>query len=130
MAALPFWEMLYKKSSLERMIIMKKKFLSIILVFVCILLSGCNGFVEHHTGKPVVDTSKVLEYTDGLMEQMGHEPIKRSISQHTDGVTFFVVEYWFRENNAESHYGFYIQETDGYYEVLQEGRDISRDLIE
>ena len=109
---------------------MKKRFLCIVLVFVCVLLSGCNGSFEDHKEKTAVDTSEVLEYTDELMEQMGHEIIKRSISQRTDGVTFFVVEYWFRDNNTESHYGFYIQETDGYYEILQEGRDISRDLIE
>lgn len=109
---------------------MKKRFLSVILVSICILLSGCNGFSEYNKEKIVVDTGKVLEYTDELIDQMGHEIIKRSISQRTDGVTFFVVEYWFRENNTESHYGFYIQETNGYYEVLQEGRDVSKDLIE
>ena len=109
---------------------MKKRFLSIVLVFVCVLLSGCNVSFEDYKEETVVDTSKVLKYTDELMEQMGREIIKRSVSQRTDGVTFFVVEYWFRENNTKSHYGFYIKETDGYYEILQEGYDISRDLIE
>lgn len=110
---------------------MKKRFVYFILVFICVLLCGCNGLFEDHEEKTiVVDTGEVLEFTDELIAQKGHEIEKRSISQRTDGVTFFVVEYWFYENNIESHYGFYIQENDGYYEVIQEGADVSRDLIE
>lgn len=110
---------------------MKKRYVYIILVFMCVLLCGCNGFFENHQEKTiVVDTGEVLEYTDELMAQKGYEIVKRSVSQRTDGVTFFVVEYWFKENNIESHYGFYVQKNDGYYEVIQEGVDVGRYLIE
>lgn len=106
-----------------------KRLLCTLIVFISLLYaSGCSRDESEKTTISV-DTVGVVAFTDKIMKDNGYDIIEKSVSQRTDNTDKFIVEYWWQKDGDNGHYGYYIQQDDNNYIVLEEGDDINNDLF-
>ena len=68
--------------------------------------------------------------TYSVIEDKDYDILQRSVSQRTDAIDKFLVEYWWQKNNDSGHYGYYIEQIDSdSYIVIEEGENINSDIF-
>lgn len=91
-----------------------------------------NGCSSNSSKSPsaAIDTVGVVNFTDKLIEEKEYDILQRSISQRTNKVDAFVVEYWWQKNEDSGHYGYYMEQIDSdSYAVIEEGEKINSDIF-
>lgn len=108
---------------------MKRKIVLWLFV-ICMFLTGCNS-EQNLTNKSRtgVDTTGVINFTDKIIVSRNYEIIERNVIQRTDNKTLFVVEYLIKQDNKEYNYGFYISQIKDNFEIIDEGENIDRKIL-
>lgn len=103
-----------------------KKLIYVMMGIMCLFcLSACSSKEESIT----INTVGVIDFTDKIMECNGYDIQQRSVSQRMDSMDKFIVEYWWQKDGNKGHYGYYIQQVDKNYIVLEEGNNIDRNIF-
>ena len=64
------------------------------------------------------------------MREAGYEVIQKRISQRTDDINEFVIEYWYQNDNNVKHYGYHIRQIDkDNYTIIEEGEIINNSVL-
>ena len=79
-----------------------------------------------------VDTIQVRSFADECFEKQypGVDFKETSVSLRTNRSDMFVVEYWWEAENQKQHYGYQIQSDGEQCQLLQEGKDITKWVME
>ncbi len=100
-------------------------FISIIVICMC----SCATDSEENEIISI-DTIGVVTFSDNLMREAGYEVIQKSISQRTDDINEFVIEYWYQNDNNVKHYGYHIRQIDkDNYTIIEEGESIDNNVF-
>lgn len=100
-----------------------------ILIISLFCLNGCSSNSDKYPST-TIDTVGVVVFTDKLIEDKEYDILRRSVSQRTDTMDKFLVEYWWEKNDDSGHYGYYIEQIDNdSYIVIEEGENINSDIF-
>lgn len=108
---------------------MKKRWYVTLAIWFLFYLSGCSDKLSENAFTSI-DTIGAVSFTDKKMEEKGFDIVERCVSQRTDSIDLFIIEYWWQEETKTGHYGYYIQQgNDNSYIVLEEGENVNKDIF-
>lgn len=108
---------------------MKKSFLLLLCVGILIDLPGCSS-TEENT-KTTVDIMAVVQFTDEQMQSHDYTIIERTVSQRTDDITLFIVEYLYEKDDESGmfRYGYYLKMEGEILSIISEGKDVNKSIL-
>ena len=92
------------------------------------ILIGCSSETDSSVR---IDAVPVMKFADEQMEENSCIVERKSIAQWTGNPDVFVVEYWYKTEEAGEtmHYGYCIKSEEGELKVIEEGAEISKNYL-
>lgn len=118
----------------ERRNVMRKVIYYVFISIIVICMCSCATDSEENEIISI-DTIGVVTFSDNLMREAlmreaGYEVIQKRISQRTDDINEFVIEYWYQNDNNVKHYGYHIRQIDkDNYTIIEEGESINNSVL-
>lgn len=101
--------------------------ISTLIVIAC-LFTGCSSKDRQSIQ---VDTIAIVKFTDEKIDVNNNIIIQKSVSQRTNDITTFIVEYWYKtpKESAICHYGYVVKFGNEEIIIVKEGKDVNNKMF-
>jgi len=100
--------------------------ISTLILIACLFIS-CSSKDKQNIQ---VDTVSIVKFTDEKINIKNNVIIQKSVSQRTNDITSFIVEYWYKTTNESEiyHYGYLVKLENEEIVIIKEGKDVNNKI--
>lgn len=105
-----------------------KYILVILLMTIIYMFTGCS--LENKQSIQV-NTIPIVKFTDEKIDVSNNIIIQKSVSQRTNDITVFIVEYWYKTTKESEiyHYGYIIKYDNEEIYIIKEGKYVTNTIF-